>query len=605
VLFANRVEGSGSQMRRQRRLFGLLSPSLVWLLLPLLAACAGAGTENGSGSADGADKAGSGGSADTAWFVERTADTGIDFSYRGGGTGDLHTPEITGGGVALFDADADGKLDIYLVNGGHNPIDGQPDPTQTNRLFLNRGDWRFEDATDSSGLGDPGYAFGVGVGDADNDGDPDVFLTQYGPDRLYINEGGGRYRDATEAAGIDVGGWSAGVAFVDYDRDGDLDLFIVRYIEFHTELPCMDSVGHKDFCGPQSFPPMDDVLLRNDGAGHFEDVTEEAGIAGHPGPGLGVAAADFDGDGWIDIYVTNDGTPNFLWRNLGDGRFEEIGVRSGAAFNGMGHTEAGMGVVAEDFDQDGWIDLFMTHLRNETNTLYRNLGGARGFLDSTSTGFPGAPSQAFTGFGLVALDLELDADLDLVVANGGVRLGSAAMSEDYSAESELEPPLDRFVEPNQVYVNDGSGTFALLDEAECGLCDRYEITRGMAVGDLDGDGDEDLVLTNIEDPARVYENRSQGGHWLGLKIYDPVLGREAIGAQVSVALADRTLVRTVGATKGYVSSSDTRIVLGLGSAERVGTVRVLWPDGDSVAEIFVVDCVDCDVELKRGEGKRE
>lgn len=589
-------------MGGQRFSCGPAATSLASLLLPLLAACAGGGSGDAAGSGEGVVQEDL---AASAWFVERTADTGIDFSYRGGGTGGLHTPEITGGGVALFDADADGLLDVYLVNGGHNPIDGQPDPAETNRLFLNRGDWKFEDATASSGLGDTGYAFGVSVGDVDNDGDLDVYLTQYGPDRLYINDGDGSFHDASEESGIDIGGWSAGAIFVDYDRDGDLDLFVVQYIEFHTELPCMDSVGHKDFCGPQSFPPMDDLLLRNDGQGHFENVSEAAGIAGHPGPGLGVAAADFDGDAWIDLYVTNDGAPNFLWRNLGDGRFEEIGVRSGAAFNWMGHTEAGMGVVAEDFDQDGWIDLFMTHLRNETNTLYRNLGGERGFLDSTSTSFPGAPSQAFTGFGLVALDLELDGDLDLVVANGGVRLGSLDMAEDYSAESDLEAPLDRFVEPNQIYLNDGSGKFSVLDDARCGLCDRYEITRGMALGDLDGDGDEDLVLTNIEDPARLYENRSQGGRWLGLKLVDPALGREAIGAQVTLEWGDRTLVRTVGATKGYVSSSDSRIVLGLGSAEQVGIARVRWPDGEQAAERFAIDCVNCDLVLTRGEGEIE
>jgi hypothetical protein len=520
-----------------------------------------------------------------SWLVEVTAALGIDFVHESRARGAYDMPESIGAGVALLDVDADGDLDLYLVSGGRN------------RLLRQEADGTFADATDGSGLGDEGYGMGVAVGDVDNDGDPDVYVTNHGPDRLYRNRGDGTFDDVTAASGAGVDGWSCSAVFLDYDRDGLLDLYVTRYVADDPAHACSDRAGRPEYCGPQVFPPVPDVLLRNTGAGTFTDVSAEAGIATVAAAGLGVVAEDVDGDGWVDVYVANDAYENHLWLNRGDGTFRESAMRLGAACNLQGQPEAGMGVIAEDLDGDGAVDLFVTHLSHESNTLYRATGGASGFADVTSASGLAASSMPFTGFGTAALDLEQDGDLDLVVANGRV------FRANPHPDATVAEPWTGYAEPNLVYVNDGAGRFALAPRENAGFGRPVEVSRGATVGDLDGDGDLDVVVTNVQGPARVYRNDApRRGRWLTVRALDPAVGRDAIGARVTVVAGDRRRVRTVTRAFSYLSSRDARSHFGLGAVERVDRIVVRWPDG--AEETFAPAGLDRAVELVRGEGER-
>jgi hypothetical protein len=333
--------------------------------------------------------------------------------------------EIMGGGVGLFDSDGDGDLDVFFTNGNLDPAAGNVADALVDHLFENRlrAKGGCAEITAGSGLGDPGYGMGLAVGDIDNDGDVDVLVTNLTGARLYENDGSGHFQDRTAAAGLAVTGWCSSAAFFDYDRDGFLDLYIARYLTFDPTRPCRFSDGRPDYCGPLAFPPVSDVLLHNEGGQRFVDVSAQAGMNSVRAAGLGVVCADLDGDGWSDVYVANDAYPNQLWHNQHDGTFRDIAFQSGCALNLNGQVEAGMGVVVADLDGDGTLDLFVTHLANESNTLFMNRGGARGFIDVTGRSGLGASSIPYTGFGVVALDAELDGDLDLVVVNGRVNRG--------------------------------------------------------------------------------------------------------------------------------------------------------------------------------------
>jgi hypothetical protein len=362
---------------------------------------------------------------------------------------------------------------------------------------------------------------GVAIGDIDNDGDADVYASNYGADRLYRCRGDGTFEEITEASGIDVGGWSASASFFDYDRDGYLDLFVARYVNHDPPRGCSGRAGRLDYCAPQVFDPVLDVLLHNNGDGTFTDVSTEAGIRSvPPANGLGVICEDLDDDGWIDVYVANDGHPNHLWINQGDGTFQEAGLLTGSALNVHGQAEAGMGIVACDFDDDLHLDLFMTHQSKETNTLYKNLGGDRGFADVSGESGLGDTSWAYTGFGTAAFDVELDGDQDLVVVGGRVRLG------DPWPDAEIEPPWDRLAEPNLFYLNDGSGRFTLACTQAAAICAPVEVSRGLSVADIDRDGDLDVLVANAQGPARLYRNDAPPqGHWLNVRAVDPALQR--------------------------------------------------------------------------------
>jgi hypothetical protein len=520
----------------------------------------------------------------------------LHFVHQAGATGELHVPEIMGAGTALFDYDQDGDLDIYLTNGALN-LGGAPAPgTPVNHLFRQEPDGRFVDVTVSSGLGDPGYGMGVAVGDIDNDGDLDVYVTNYGPDRLYRNRGDGTFQDVTAGAGIDVDGWSCSAAFFDFDRDGFLDLYVTRYVQYDSEIKCLDQTGRRDYCGPVSYEGTSDVLLHNSGDGSFTDVSEAAGMTEISARGLGVVCEDFNDDGWPDVYVANDAHPNQLWINRGNGTFRDEGFLMGAALNAHGNSEASMGVVAADFDNDADLDLFLTHLVKESNTLYRNLGGGLGFEDATGVTGHGVSSMPYTGFGTAAFDVEFDGDLDLAVVNGRVMHGVPLSVQG------VDPPWALYAEPNLFYVNDGTGRFELASVVAGSFHERTEVTRGLAVGDVDSDGDLDLLIGNVQGPARLYRNDApRKGHWLTIRAIDPRLHRDAIGAVVTVHCGDRRFLRTVSMGFSYLSSSDPRLCFGLGPATRIDRIHIHWPDG--LQEEFHTEGVDRALELRRGTGE--
>jgi hypothetical protein len=512
----------------------------------------------------------------------------LAFAYRSHPSGGYHLPGIMGGGAAVFDADGDGDLDIYFVNGS----DGTAESDLRNRLFLQRPDGRFEDATERSNLGDRGYGMGRAIADIDNDGDVDIYVANYGPDRLFRNDGNGTYTDVTAEAGIANSVWAASVAFLDFDRDGWLDIYVANYLDYDETHVCHDDVGRPDYCGPGIFPGLVDRLYRNHGDGTFIDVTEAAGVAMTAYAGLGVVCADFDDDGWIDVYVANDRDPNLLWRNSGDGTFTEDAIILGAAYNTHGLEEAGMGVAAGDPDDDGDLDLFVTHFTKESNTYYRNDGGVA-FEDVSAGVGLGAISLPFTGWGTAFFDADLDGDLDLAVANGAVQRRVPPLRDDLGFWSD-------YAEPNMLFRNEGRGRFALMSFDAAGAFGVHvEISRGLIPADIDADGDLDLLVTNIEGPARLYRNESDTASWVAINIYDHDLGREALGAKVAIRTESRSFVRHAIPPGGYLTVAPSTIHLGIPEGETVTEVDVRWPDGTE--ERFAPRATGA-IELRRGHG---
>ncbi len=536
------------------------------------------------------------GPAPVQWFTEITGEAGLDFVHESGASGKHYMPEIMGGGVALFDCDQDGDLDLYLIN-GNTRLPGQTlDPETTNALYRQEAGGRFRDITRGSGLEGGAYGMGAAIGDIDNDADEDVYVTNYGPDRLHGNTGAGRFEDLTRAAGIDVSGWSSSAAFFDYDRDGFLDLYVAQYLAFDPEKTCTDSSGRPDYCGPKEYPPVPDVLLHNDGRGSFADVSGRAGMRSVAAAGLGVVCADFDENGWQDVYVANDGYANQLWANRQDGTFRDEALLRGVAVNLHGQPEAGMGVFAADVDRNGALDLFITHLRHETNTLFLADEKGASYRDATGPSGLGPSSMASTGFGTAAIDFDLDEDLDIVVANGGV-----SHRPRYPGTA-LAAPWDEYAEANLFYLNDGQARFRDASELAAAICGRIEISRGLAAGDIDSDGDVDLLIGHIQGQARLYRNDApERGHWLTVRCVHPGWQRDALGARVEVFYEGRSLVRTICSSFSYLSSSPPRAYFGLGRASAVDKIEVRWPDGR--LERFPGRSADAAVELHHGTGE--
>ncbi len=523
------------------------------------------------------------------WFDVVPPSSGLDFRHSTGKTGRFYLPEMETGGVGLIDYDGDGWLDIVCIDGG-SLEPGKPTAPK-HRLYRNLGGWKFADVTASSGLVCPdGYGMGCAVGDYDGDGRPDLYVTQLGSNRLFRNNGNGTFADVTAKAGVAVNSMSTGAAFVDYDGDGHLDLVVVNYVRWtpSAEMECYSSGGRRDYCSPLNYhAPAPTVLFHNRGDGTFEDATVAAGLSKSYGNGFGIATGDFDHDGRVDLYLANDAMPNQLWLNQGNGRFLEDASLRGCALNALGVPRAGMGVVAVDLLQRGWLDLFVTHLAGEGNGLFLNQNG--NFLDSVTPDGPMAGSLPNTGFGLAFADFDNDGELDLYVANGRVRLGT-----------DQPDPADPYAEASTLRRGLGGGRFAEVPRA--GLANQLLATsRGLAAGDLDNDGAVDLVVVNRDGPVRVLRNRAAAGkHWLGLRLLDPA-GHETRNAVVRVEAGGRILWRQDQPNQGYCSSHDPRVHFGLGHAAGAAHAWVRWADGKS--EDFGPLAADRLHELRAGKGR--
>ncbi len=530
-----------------------------------------------------------------AWFEEVSQTVGVAFRHDAGPlpTGRYFLPQIIGSGAALLDYDNDGRLDLYLVqNGG-------PQSNSRNRLFHQERDGRFTDVSADSGLDVAGYCMGVAVGDLDNDGLPDVLLTEYGGIRLFQNQGKGKFTDITRAAGLDNPQWGTSTCFVDYDRDGWLDLVVANYVEYDPTKVCSHGGGAPDFCHPRNFTGSVTRLFHNRGSTppSFVDVTLKAGLVQAPGRGLGVLAADFDGDGWPDILVANDAQSNHLWINQRNGTFKEEAAQRGLAYNALGQPQGNMGIACGEVDDSGRFAVFITHLTEETNTLWKQ--EPRGlFRDSTAAAGLAASHWRATGFGTVLADFDNDGALDLAVVNGRVARSPAPLD---TSPQELGSFWRRYAERNQLFVGDGKGFFHDISPQQPALCGRAAVSRALAVGDLDNDGGLDLLATTVAGPACLYRNVVPSrGHWLIVRAIDSPRKRDAYGAEITVLAGRHRRRGWINPGFSYLCSNDPRAHFGLGSAAAVESIEVLWPDG--VRERFAGRNTDQVVVLRKGEG---
>lgn len=519
-----------------------------------------------------------------------TAESGITFRHTDGGSGRRYIVETVSAGLALLDFDGDGRTDIYFLNGA--PLPGAPrSPVPRNALYRNEGGWRFTDVTEWAGVGDPGYGLGVTVGDYDGDGRPDLYLNNFGPNVLYRNEGDGRFRDVTEEAGVGNGSRvGAGTCFLDMDGDGDLDLYVANYLRFtfdsHVETT---TAGFPVYANPRFYRPDPDTLYRNNGDGTFTDVSEASGIAAHAGWGMGITCGDYDADGDTDVFIGNDVAENYLFQNDGSGRFEEVGLLSGAAFDFHGDEQGSMGVDCGDYDGDGRLDFYVTSYQRQLATLYRNVGDGL-FEDVTLTTGAGRETLRHVTWGVVIADMENDGDSDILVARG--HLHDNVESWDDST---------RYRVRNLLLLGDGHGRFLPQVEDPGGGLGVEESTRGLAVDDLDGDGDLDVVALNSRAPPTLLRNETRSDHhWLRVRLRGARKNRDGVGARVTVVTQARSFVDEVHSGRGYQGHFGTTLHFGLGSVRRVDRIEVRWVGGST--ETYHRPEVDRTLELAEGEG---
>jgi hypothetical protein len=532
------------------------------------------------------ERGATGGVAARPLFVTRS-DTGIDFAHEPGLSGKKFLVEINSGGASLLDYDGDGDLDLFLAQGAPTPGCTKKADWR-DRLYRNDGGFRFTDVTDACGVSDAGatlddYTYAAACPDFDGDGAPDLYLCNFGRNRFLRNDvkKSGRFVDATAEWGGDCPAWSTAAAFADFDQDGDLDLYLVNYVIENFDHPGCGNLRrgeqYRSYCHPDEFPPADDVIYRNDG-GRLVDVSKEMGAIGKGGNGLGAAICDYDGDGDVDVFVANDSTPKFLWRNErrgpGDFHLVERAAEAYVAVDGSGMSTAAMGIDLGDVDRDGDFDLIVTNLAMEVNTLARNEGDGT-FEDRSRASGLGPPSLLDVGFGCEFLDAELDGDLDCVVANGHV-IDNVALIE----------PAQTFRQLPRLYRNDGSGRFDEVG-ATCGpYFQERHVARALACGDLDDDGDLDLVFAHWDAGPAILENTtndpgSPRKAWVGLRLVGRGRNLQALGAFVKVETGGTTFVEEVRGTSSYCAFQDLRLVCALGSARAAERVTVRWPDGRS------------------------
>ena len=523
------------------------------------------------------------------WFVERARESGLEFLHFNGMSGEFFIPENMSPGIGVLDYDNDDDLDVYVVQGqmlGTNKTLAQAlvppsaDQPLKGRLFRNdlttgadgRRVLRFTDVTEPSGIDARVYGVGVAAADINNDGCTDLYLTNFGPNQLFRNNCDGTFTDLSTHSGIEATGWSVSASFLDYDRDGWLDLFVARYLDYtlDTNTDCAGPGGEEDYCNPSAYLPQKSHLFRNNGDATFSDVTAQALVSGEYGPALGVSTADFDGDGWIDIFVANDSEEDELWINQRDGTFRNTALLAGVALTVDGRAEASMGVDAGDFDNDGDEDLFVTVLRSEGHNLFVNDGSGT-FDDRSAPSRLGPDSLRSTGFGAAWFDGDNDGWLDILTVNGTIIALEAQRQADVAFPQR---------QPKQLFRNLANGQFEDITDRAGAILARAQVGRGAAFSDLDNDGDVDVLVANDAGPTELLINEvGNRNHWVGLRLVGAG-GRDMLGARVEVTLPDgSTLWRRARSDGSYASANDPRVLVGLGDATGQPTVRVHWPGG--------------------------
>lgn len=503
-------------------------------------------------------------------FSNAASSSGIDYKHQNGATPEKYMPETMAAGALIFDYNSDGWPDLFFVNGG-SFIDRRLTENARHQLYRNAGSGRFVNASAESGIGVSGFGMGACSADYDNDGWADLYVTTVGRDKLYHNTGHGSFTDVSSTSGIAAAAesWSASCAFADIDNDGDVDLYVTRYVDFSVKNNkyCTLFEAVRSYCHPNVYNGLPDILYRNNGDGTFTDVTQAAGVA-KIGNGLGVVFGDYDDDGWIDIYVANDSTPNFLFHNKGNGVFDEVGFRAGVAVGIDGKALAGMGADMGDVTGDGLLDIFVTNLDGQTHSLYKNLGKGL-FADVTFPSGLGEATLPFVGFGTAFFDYDNDGDLDLAIANGDVIDNVKRLRDSTSYE-----------QPNLLLRNDGSGKFTdMTTKSGPGFALRKP-SRGLAVGDLDNDGDLEVLVSNVGSTADLLRN--EGGNRsnsLLVRLVGSTNNRDGIGARLTLHVGGKQLVREVKAGSSYLGQNDLRVHFGLGAADRADRLEIRWPMG--------------------------
>ncbi len=529
-------------------------------------------------------------------FTDITARTRIDFKHQGSPTSLKYLLETMGGGVAMFDYDNDGRMDLFFTNGAllkdpmpKGALPDKSDPKFWNRLYHQKSDGTFEDVTERAGLKGSSFSMGVATGDYDNDGYTDFYVTGYGENHLYHNNGDGTFTDVTKKLGVAGGGWSTSAGWIDYDRDGRLDLFVARYLDWDFEkgaVVCGDNKGTRAYCHPENFKGTTNVLYHQKKDGTFEDASNKAGIADPDGKALGVAFADFDNDGWPDIFVANDSVRQTLYHNKGDGTFEDIAVAAGAGYDEDGKTFAGMGVDAADYDNDGWPDVFITTLSYQTYPLYHNNADLT-FTYATKSSRIGEITLLNSGWGTHFIDMDNDGLRDIFVAQSHV-LDTIEKSTGYLKYKET-PLLMRNTGKGFVDVSASAGTAFTVPI----------VARGAAFGDLNNDGQIDIALGVLNGSPIILRNEGAKNHWVGIKLVGSKSNRDGIDARVAVTdSSGRRQIFDVSTAGSYLSSSDPRIIAGLGAASGVKSIEVRWPSG----AVQTVTPTAIDLYLTIGEG---
>jgi enediyne biosynthesis protein E4 len=563
-----------------------ISVASLILALGLVAACtSGTGNPGASRPSESARDAGAPSAAEPEWFTDRAAEFGLDAVHHNGASGHFYYPEILGPGVALFDYDNDGDLDVYIVQGrslGAGEAPAPPAQAQPLRGRLYRNDLQvrpdgsrvvhFTDVTEPSGIDARGYGLGVAAADIDNDGWVDLYLMNFGANQMFHNNGDGTFADVTKQSGTDnQPEFGVSAAFLDYDRDGWLDLYVGNNVNYSlkNDTPCPNMAGARDYCPPQIYGGRADRLYHNLGHGRFVDVTSQALVGGKFGPALGVTAADFNGDGWIDIFVANDGEDDLLWLNQRNGTFKEVALASGVAVTGEGKAEASMGVDAGDFDNDGDEDLIMTELTGQGSNLYLNDGRGM-FRDVSALSGLGGFTRPSTGWGTAWFDFDNDGWLDTLSVNGTIIAQEGHRTQAF--------PYDQ---KKILLRNLGNGRFENVSSRAGRAFDVSEAGRGAAFGDIDNDGDIDVLIGNDAGPVRLLVNNiGNRNHWVGLRLIGGKTPRDLLGARVAVVRKDApTLWRRSRSDGSYGSANDPRVLVGLGKSAERPQVRVQWPDG--------------------------